>query len=90
MDDKTQGTEQQDQLSDMSRDELDAEIRRLLGVYPVVRFLDERERKMNLAFCTAARAFACAGCVRIFCAMEAPERIGCSWVIRSIAHRLGT
>ena len=43
MDDKTQGTEQQDQLSDMSRDELDAEIGRLLGVYPVVRFLDERE-----------------------------------------------
>lgn len=43
MDDKTQGTDQQDQLSDMSRDELDAEIGRLLGVYPVVRFLDERE-----------------------------------------------
>lgn len=43
MDDKTQGTEQQDQLSDMSRDELDAEIGRLLGVCPVVRFLDERE-----------------------------------------------
>lgn len=43
MDDKTQGTERQDQLSDMSRDELDAEIGRLLGVYPVVRFLDERE-----------------------------------------------
>lgn len=43
MDDKTKGTEQQDQLSDMSRDELDAEIGRLLGVYPVVRFLDERE-----------------------------------------------
>lgn len=41
MDDKTQGTEQQDQLSDMSRDELDAEISRLLGVYPVVRFLNE-------------------------------------------------
>ena len=40
MDDKTKGTEQQDQLSDMSRDELDAEIGRLLGVYPVVRFLD--------------------------------------------------
>ena len=34
MDDKTQGTEQQDQLSDMWRDELDAEIGRLLGVYP--------------------------------------------------------
>lgn len=43
MDNKTQGTEQQDQLSDMSRDELDAEIGLLLGVYPVVRFLDERE-----------------------------------------------
>lgn len=43
MDDKTQGTEQQDQLSDMSRDELDVEIGRLLGVYPVVRFLDERD-----------------------------------------------
>ena len=41
MDDKTQGTDQQDQLPDMSRDELNAEIGRLLGVYPVVRFLDE-------------------------------------------------
>ena len=41
MDDKTQGTEQHDQLPDMSRDELEAEMGRLLGVYPVVRFLDE-------------------------------------------------
>ena len=39
-DDKMQGTEHQDQLPDMSREELDAEIGRLLGVYPVVRFLD--------------------------------------------------
>ena len=39
-DDKKQGTEHQDQLPDMSREELDAEIGRLLGVYPVVRFLD--------------------------------------------------
>ena len=43
MDDKTQGTEQHDQLPDMSRDELDAEIGRLLGVYPIVRFLDETD-----------------------------------------------
>ena len=41
MDDKAQGTEQHDQLLDMSRDELEAEMGRLLGVYPVVRFLDE-------------------------------------------------
>ena len=41
MADKTQGTEQHDQLPDMSRDELEAEMGRLLGVYPVVRFLDE-------------------------------------------------
>ena len=41
MDDKTQGTEQQDRQPDMSRDELEAEMGRLLGVYPVVRFLDE-------------------------------------------------
>ena len=42
-DDKKQGTEHQDQLPDMSREELDAEIGRLLGVYPVVRFLDEED-----------------------------------------------
>ena len=41
MDDNTQGTDQHDQLPDMSRDELEAEMGRLLGVYPVVRFLDE-------------------------------------------------
>ena len=43
MDDKTQGTEQHDQLPDMSRDELEAEMGRLLGVYPIVRFLDETD-----------------------------------------------
>ena len=86
MDDKTQGTEQQDQLSDMSRDELDAEIGRLLGVYPVVRFLDEREIEED----ESCLLYGCAGCARTFYAMEAPERIGCSWAIRSIAHRLGT
>ena len=42
-DDEKQGTEHQDQLPDMSREELDAEIGRLLGVYPVVRFLDEED-----------------------------------------------
>ena len=43
MDDKTQGTEQQNRRLDMSRDELEAEMGRLLGIYPVVRFLDEGE-----------------------------------------------
>lgn len=91
MDDKTQGTEQQDQLSDMSRDELDAEIGRLLGVYPVVRFLDEREIEEDESCLLYGGACVCMrGCARTFCAMEAPERIGCSWAIRSIAHRLGT
>ena len=42
-DDKKQGIEHQDQLPDMSRGELDAEIGRLLGTYPVVRFLDEED-----------------------------------------------
>ena len=42
-DDEKQGIEHQDQLPDMSRGELDAEIGRLLGTYPVVRFLDEED-----------------------------------------------
>ena len=73
-DDKMQGTEHQDQLPDMSREELDAEIGRLLGVYPVVRFLDGGiSRKRITACCTATHAFACAVCAGISCTTGAPE-----------------
>lgn len=91
MDDKTQGTDQQDQLSDMSRDELDAEIGRLLGVYPVVRFLDEREIEEDESCLLYGGACVCMrGVCKDILRDGGPERIGCSWAIRSIAHRLGT